>query len=199
MQRGLDGRMLVEGDLQGRVDVARAQAVERPAGSQLARLHADDLAVDRDTGAQVGFGKAGLGAGSGKARLGLGDVRPGHFADVEAVAGLPELLLDHLDVVALQVENGGVAQDVHIGRGAVEQNVLLGGAQGFPGTEDGGFRRPDPVRGPVAVEERLIDLNPKPAGDQRLLLVEFGENRDAGDSASTQVRPTSATPLICGR
>ena len=122
----------------------------------------------RDTVAQGGFGEAGLGPGGGKARLGLGNVRPGHFADVEAVAGLPELFVDHLDVVALQVENGGVAQDVHIGRRAIEQNALLGGVQGFPRTEDGGFRRPDPVRGPVAVEERLIDLDPKPTGDQRI-------------------------------
>ena len=37
----------------------------------------------------------------GKTRLGLGDVGAGDLADIEAVARLAELLLDDLDVVAL--------------------------------------------------------------------------------------------------
>ena len=86
------------------------------------------------------------GPGGGKAGFGLGHVGPGHLADIEAVAGLAQLLVDHLDVVALQVENGRVAQHVHVGRRGIEQDVLLVVVQGLAGAEDGRFGLPDRVR-----------------------------------------------------
>ena len=36
--------------------------------------------------------------------LGLRDVGAGHLADVEPVLGLPQLLLQHLDIAAIEVE-----------------------------------------------------------------------------------------------
>ena len=69
------------------------------------------------------------GAGGGKPRFRLRDVGARDFADVEAVAGLAKLLLQHLDVAALQIEDRGVADQVHVGGGGVEQHGLLGQPQ----------------------------------------------------------------------
>ena len=105
------------------------------------------------------FGEAHLRLRGGQARLGLGHVRAGHLADIEAVARLAQLLVDDLDVVALEVEDGRVAEHVHIGLGAVEQHRLLGVAQGLAGAEHLGLGLAGGVEGAVAVEDRLIDLN----------------------------------------
>ena len=67
--------------------------------------------------------------------FGLGNVGAGHLADVEAVARLPQLLLEDLDVVALEVEVRRVPQHVHIGGRAIEQDVLLDAAQGLARAE----------------------------------------------------------------
>ena len=107
-----------------------------PAGRELTRLDADHLPISRDAGAQVGLGEAHLRARGGEARLGLRHVGAGHLADVEAIAGLTQLLLDDFDVVALQVQDGGVAQHVHVGRGGIEQDVLLAVSQRLAGAEN---------------------------------------------------------------
>ena len=118
MQRGVDRPdARREPDLEGRIDACagRSRSSGRPGaswrGSTPMTWRYCAMLVRR-----FGFGEAGLRAGGGEARLGLGDVGAGHFADVEAVARLPQLLVEHLDVVALQVEDGRVAQHVHVGR-----------------------------------------------------------------------------------
>ena len=117
------------------LDRHRNQPVERAPGRELARLDADDLPEPGDARPQVRFRGADLRAPLGKPRLGLGDVGAGHLADVEAVARLPQLLLEDLDVVALEVEVRRVAQHVHIGGRAIEQHVLLDAAQGLARAE----------------------------------------------------------------
>ena len=160
MQRGGDGRMLREPDADPRIERAWNEAVDGPPGRELARLHPDDLAEQRDAGAQVRFGKADLRARRRQARLRLRHVGAGHLADVEAVAGLAQLLFEHLDVVALQFEDGGVAQHVHVGLRAVEQDGLLGVAQTLAGAEHLRLGLPRRVAGAETVEEGLIDLKP---------------------------------------
>ena len=53
---------------------------------------------------------------AGEACLGLRDVGSGDFADGKSVPGLTQLFLQDLNVVAVEVEDGGVQEDVHIGR-----------------------------------------------------------------------------------
>ena len=106
---------------------------------------------------------ADLRTGQGEPRLGLGNVGAGHLADVEAVARLPQLLLEHLDVVAAEVEVSRVAQHVHIGGRAIEQHVLLGRAQGLARAEHERLGLLHRIVRAKAVEQRLIDRHPDAA------------------------------------
>jgi hypothetical protein len=87
--------------------------------------------------------------------LGLGDVRPGHFTDIEAVAGLAQLLLQHFHVAALQFEQGAVAEQIHIGLGGVHQDRLLGDAERFPSRGRTRFGLTHPVRSLISVVKGL--------------------------------------------
>ena len=94
------------------------------------------------------------GAGGGQPRFRLRHVGARHFADVEAVAGLAQLLLQHLDVAALQIEDRGVADQVHVGGGGVEQHGLLGQPQRLARGGHQLLRLPGPAGGAKAVEQR---------------------------------------------
>ena len=63
------------------------------------------------------------GARGGQPQFRLRHVGARDLADAEAIAGLAKLLLQHLDVAALQIEDRGVADQVHVGGGGVEQDV----------------------------------------------------------------------------
>ena len=95
------------------------------------------------------------GARAGEARLGLRDVGSSDFADVEAVLSLPKLFLQHLDVVAVEIEDRRVAQHVHVIGERAEQDVLLGVAQLLARAEHGGFGLAHRVAGAIAVPHAL--------------------------------------------
>src|SRR5206468_5843101 len=80
-----------------------------------------------------------------------------HFADVEAVARLFQGLLEHANVALLHLDDRRVAQIVHVDRGAAEQDALFEYAQGFARAGNLALSRSGPVRGLLAVEERLRD------------------------------------------
>ena len=191
--------MLAQADIDGGIDGARQHAVEGPPRRELARLDADHLPEQGDAGAQVRFGEAHLRLRRRQARLGLGHVRAGHLADIEAVARLAQLLVDDLDVVALKVEDGRVAQHVHVGLGAVEQHRLLGVAQGLAGAEHLRLGLTGRVQRPVAVEQRLVDLDAGAAriggrGTRAEIVAGLGVGgadigRRADDRASQRARP----------
>ena len=90
-----------------------------------------------------------------KARFGLGNVRLGDFADVEAVAALAQLLLQNDDVAPVEVEQRRIAQEVHVGGGGLQQQIELGQAQRLAPGGDLAFRLPRSVGGLKAVVERL--------------------------------------------
>ena len=100
----------------------------------------------------------------GKPRLRLRHVGACHFADREAILGLPQLLLQHFDVAPLQGEDRGVANEVHVGGRGRQQHVLLGEPQrlarrrnlllGLPRAR----RRAEPVEQRLAVS-RAIGLD----------------------------------------
>ena len=123
-------RMGGAGDADRARQAVRREAVDRRAGRELARIAADHLAIGRRRGLVVGFRGEHLRAAGGQPRFRLRHVGARHLADIEAVAGLPQLLLQHLDVAPLQIEDRGVAQQVHVGGDRVEQHRLLGHAQG---------------------------------------------------------------------
>ena len=77
--------------------------VDRRSRRQRARLGADDAAEIRAGRGEVGFGGELLGAAGSELRFGLRDVGAGHLADVEAVAGLFQRLLEHVQLLAHHV------------------------------------------------------------------------------------------------
>ena len=89
-------------------------------------------------------------------RFRLRDVGARDLADIEAVAGLAQLLLQHFDVAALQIEDRGVAQQIHVSGGGVEQHGLLGDAQRLARRLHLLLGLPRAVGGLEAVEQSLL-------------------------------------------
>ena len=140
-----------------RLDRAGRQPVDRRARRQLARLDADHLPVRRPRRGQVGFGGQHRGAAGRQPRLRLRDVGARHLADIEAVAHLAQLLLQHFDVAALQIEDCAVAQQIHVGGRRREQHVLLGQPQVLARRRDLTLGLPGPIAGLETVEQGLRD------------------------------------------
>ena len=69
------------------------------------RLIADELTVARDRGLQRRLRAERGRLRAGQARLRLRHVGAGHLADGEAVPRLAQLFLQHVDVVAVEVED----------------------------------------------------------------------------------------------
>ena len=101
------------------------------------------------------LGAKELRASGGEPRFGLRHVGARHLADIEAVAGLLELLGQHLDVAPLQIEHRLIAQQIHVGGRGIEQHLLLGDAQGLARGIDLAFRLAGAVGRLKAVEERV--------------------------------------------
>ena len=115
MQRTADRRMLDLRDGYRLRQGFRYRPHERLYRRKAGRLIADELTVARDRGLQgrhcAERGRLAL----SQARLRLRHVGARHLADREAVARLAQLFLQHIDVVAVEAENGRVLKHVHIG------------------------------------------------------------------------------------
>ena len=74
-----------------------------------------------------------------QAGLRLRDVGGCHFANIEAVAGLFELLGEHFDVTTIKIKDRLIAQQIHVGSSGVEKNLLLGDAQRLARARDLAF------------------------------------------------------------
>ena len=77
------------------------------------------------------------------------------FAGGKAVACLAQRNFEHIHVAALELKDGGIAQRIHVGGGAIEQNGLIGRAQSFARGEDLPFRLPRAVSGLKSIVEGL--------------------------------------------
>ena len=155
MQHRDDGGML---DLRNRDRFGQAFGNwlrQRRDRRQALRIVADRLAIIGQRRLQLRLRAERRGPRAGEARLGLRDVGAGDFADVEAVLRLPQLLLQHLDVVAIEIENRRVAQHVHVIADGAEQHVLLGVAQLLARAEHRRFGLAHRIAGAVAVPEVL--------------------------------------------
>ncbi|TPV99934.1 MAG: hypothetical protein USCAAHI_00629 [Beijerinckiaceae bacterium] len=106
---------------------------------------------------QIGLRGKVVGAPRSKTRFGLGDVGARHLSDNETIAGLTQLLFKNNDVVFAQIEDRGIAQNIHIGGRAIEEDVLLRVAQALARTKNIRFRLPHAVHRAVAVEKILGD------------------------------------------
>ena len=106
---------------------------------------------------RVRFGRQFLGPAGGKLGFRLGDVGARHLADVEAVLGLLQRLLEHANVAALDFDDRGVAQIIHVNRRRRQQHRLLQHAKAFTCRGHLALRRAGLVGGPLAVEKRLRD------------------------------------------
>ena len=70
-----------------------------------------------------------LRAGELEPRLGLGDVGAGEVADLEPVAGRLEVGFEHLHLVGVELDDGAVADHVHVGGDRLGEDVALDRAQ----------------------------------------------------------------------
>ena len=105
--------------------VARRKPVDRRTRRQLAGLNPDHLPVGRNRGLVGGLRAQHLRAPGRQPQFRLRHVGARHLADIEAVARLAQLFLQHLDVAPLQVEDRQVTQQVHVGGHRREQHRLL--------------------------------------------------------------------------
>ena len=133
----------------------RRQPVNGRAGGEPARIDPDHAPINGLRRHIVRLGAEQSGSTGGQPRLRLSDVGAGDFADIEAVAGLLELLGEHLDVAAIEFEDRGIAQQVHVGGCSIQQNLLLGDAQSLTRGIDLAFGLPGAIGSLVAVEQRV--------------------------------------------
>ena len=108
----------------------------------------------------------------GQAAPRLRDVGARHLADIEAVLGLAQLFFKNDDVVLAQIENGRIAQHIHIGGRAILQHALFRIAQRFAGAEHVAFCLAHAIKVAIAVEDRLGRRDAKVAGVGRGLVAE---------------------------
>ena len=135
--------------------VARRKPVNRRTRRQLARLNPDHLPVGRNRGLVGRLRAQHLRAPGRQPRFRLRDVGARHLADIEAVARLAQLFLQHLDVAPLQVEDRRVTQQVHVRGHRREQHRLLGHPQGLARCLHLALRLARAVGSLKAVVERL--------------------------------------------
>ena len=135
--------------------IVRRVTVDRRAGRELARFNPDHLPVGRNRGLVGRLRAEHLRAPGRQPRFRLRNVRARHLADIEAVARLPQLFLQHLDVAPLQIEDRAVAQQIHVSRHRVEQHGLLGHPQGLARGLHLALGLPGFVGGLEAVVQRL--------------------------------------------
>ena len=93
----------------------------------------------------------------GELRFRLGDVGARHFADVEAVLGLFQRLFEHANVALLNLDDGGIAQIVHVNGGRLQQNGLFEHPQAFARGGNLAFGGAGLIGGHLAVEQVLRD------------------------------------------
>ena len=131
---------------------------------QLAGLLANDLVIDRGTGHCLRARRGQLRHGRRTAGLGLRHVGAGAFADLEARARCPHLLLQEFEVAGAQHRDLAIANDIHESAGCIEQDVLLGVTQALGGGSHARLGGAHVVRGLKAVEQHLLDLHAKRTG-----------------------------------
>src|SRR5262249_51177560 len=90
-----------------------------------------------------------------EARFRLRDVGASHFADIEAVTSLFQLLGEHFNVAAIEIKDRLVAYQIHVGGSGVEKNLLLGDPQRFACARHPAFRLACAIGGLKSVGQRL--------------------------------------------
>ena len=108
---------------------------------------------------------------------------------------LAQLLVDDFHVVALQIEDRGVAQDVHVGGRRIEQGVLLGIRQGLTGAENRALGLLDRILGPEAVEKVLVDLETDATGVEALDIAGAARALEIGVAAARIRRGVDLRPV----
>ncbi len=83
---------------------------------------------------------------------------------------MPELLLQHLHIVALQLHDRGVAQHVHVGGRRIDHDLLRHHTQHLARCRDIAFRRLHLIGRAEAVEQRLRCRHPHAAPSEPVAL-----------------------------
>ena len=158
--------MIVGCNRNSQVEVFRQHLGKRRPALKLARLLADDLAVDRLARLRLRRRGGNLRDRRRAAGVGLGDIGPRAFADFEARPRGACLLGQELQVAFSQHRDLTVADDVHIGARGVKKRVLLLIAQAFDRRPHLRFRGADVVPGLEPVEQQLVYLDPERSGGE---------------------------------
>ena len=90
----------------------------------LRRLDADNLAIIGHAVLELRLRRIKLRARLRQRRLSLRDVGARHFADIETILRLAELLFQNFDIRFTQFHNRAVANHIHILRRSRQQNLL---------------------------------------------------------------------------
>ena len=140
------------------------------------RRVADDPDVIGDRSGEICLRRGQRRARQRQARLRLRHIGAGDLADIEARLRRLELLGQHLDILLAELQDVAVANDIHIGGGAVEQNLLLDRQQALTTGTDQGFGLRRPADRLEAAENRLRQRDrdacrccPRRLGDARII------------------------------
>jgi hypothetical protein len=131
------------------------QPINRRARIETAGIDPDHPAVIRLRGDVIRLCLKKLRTSCSQAGLRLSDVGACYFANVEAVTGLFQLLGEHFDVAAIEVEDRLVAYQIHVGGRGIKKDLLLGDAQGFARACDLAFRLTRAIGGLKSIEQGL--------------------------------------------
>src|SRR5215472_17037475 len=131
------------------------QPIDRCAWRKPARIDPDDSAVIRLRSDVIRLCLKKLRTSCSEARFGLRDVGARHFADIEAVTRLFQLLGKHFDVAAIEIKDRLVAYQIHVGGSGVEKNLLLGDPQRFACARHPAFRLACAIGGLKTIIKRL--------------------------------------------
>ena len=176
---GGDIGIFLDGDFHGFTNIGR-QAGQGRRLRQIGRHFAHLLDVAFLGADQIGFSIPQIGAGLGEACFGLGDIGAGQIANFEPVLRGAQIDLEVLHIVAVELNDLGVAQHVVISGDNLAEHAGFGGAQRFLAGSDtriGGLdailHQPALIDGHSQLALRLHgarDDDELAAGDQHILV-----------------------------
>ena len=151
-----DARVLRPRDGDRCVQRFRQQLFRRAGIPQIARGMTDKLGKLRLIAIKRALHNAQIGPPLGKARLRLRQVSFGDLADLEAILRRAKLFRQNSHIVLAQLHLRLIADDVHIRRCSVQEDVLLGPAKILAPCLDACLRSFDIVVGLETVEDILL-------------------------------------------
>ena len=171
--RRLDAGVLAVRQLQGLFETHGGHGIDRCRRDETGGFRSGRLPVDRLAAGKTGDGGELLRFGNRMAGLRQRKIGPGHVAECMAFGNDPGLLADKHGIVAVDILQFAVSQDVQVGGCGIHDGLLLLRAQSFACAVDQMPALADGVCGAPAIEKILRDLQSVALG--RALVLAAGE------------------------